>query len=206
MKRRRAKAIGRTGTTLALASALSMLGACASPSKNERETGNGGTLVRYSSSQTTVDLTDEEQQSLRAMRDHTYANVTRDRTMDAVAKVLGDLGFAPVSVDRDSGLVEAGRSATLVPKWRQLLRGALKSYTSIFPAKADHERVSAIVTVRAGDDGGATIVRTRFDATVWDSNGDSRTKTLLQRELYDDFFSAVGKVLSPAAYEDRAQK
>ncbi|RKP48468.1 hypothetical protein D7S89_12800 [Trinickia fusca] len=183
-----------------------MLGACASPPKNERETGNGGTLVRYSSSQVAVDLTDAEQQSLRAMRDHAYANVTRDRTMDAVAKVLGDLGFAPVSVDRDSGLVEAEHNATLVPKWRQLLRGALKSYTSIFPAKADHERVAAIVTVRAGDDGGATIVRTRFDGTVWDSNGDSRTKTLLQPELYDDFFSKVSKALSPAADKDGAPK
>jgi hypothetical protein len=180
---------------VALAGILSMLAACAATPSNERETGSGGTLVRYSSRQVTVDLSDAEQQSLRTMRDHTYANMTRDRTLDAVASTLKEQGFDAVSVDNDAGLVEAGRSATLVPKWRQLLRGALKNYTSLLPAKADHERVAAVVTVWSPDAGRAMIVRVRFDSTVWDSNGDAKTKTVLQRDVYDGFFSALSKVL-----------
>ncbi|MCQ4384201.1 hypothetical protein NO136_20250, partial [Clostridioides difficile] len=75
---------------------------------------------------------------------------------------------APVTVDRDSGLVEAGRSETLIPKWRQLLRGALKARIGMLPVKPEHERVAAIVTVRAGQqahvaDAQVAIVRARFD-------------------------------------------
>lgn len=135
---------------LALAGIILILVACSGPPPNERETGSGGTLVRYSSRQVSVDLTDAEQQSLRAMRDRTYTNIAPDRALSAVAKALTELGYAPVSVDNETGLVEAGLSDTLVPKWRQLLRGALKNYTGMFPAKPDHERVSAVIAVKAG--------------------------------------------------------
>lgn len=175
-----------------------MLAGCASPPSNERETGSGGTLVRYSSRQVSVDLTEAEQHSLYSMRDRTYANAAPDHALGAVAKALAELGFAPVSVDMEAGLVEAGHSATLVPKWRQLLRGALKNYTGMFPPKPDHERIAAIVTVRAGAGNQSALVRARFDSTVWDSNGDARTKTVLQREVYDGFFASVQKALCPA--------
>ena len=132
------------------------------------------------------------------MRDRTFANAAPNNVLDAVAKALADLGFAPVSADREAGLVEAGRSATLVPKWRELLRGALKSHTGMFPAKPDHERIAAIVTVRAGADKRSEVVRARFDRTVWDSNGDARTKTVLQQEVYDAFFANVEKALCSA--------
>ncbi|WP_244191242.1 hypothetical protein [Ralstonia insidiosa] len=184
---------------LALAGIILILVACSGPPPNERETGSGGTLVRYSSRQVSVDLTDAEQQSLRAMRDRTYANIAPDRALSAVAKALTELGYAPVSVDNETGLVEAGLSDTLVPKWRQLLRGALKNYTGMFPAKPDHERVSAVIAVKAGTGSQSTLVRARFDSTVWDSNGDARTKTVLKREVYDGFFAGVDKVLCSAA-------
>ncbi len=197
--------IGRASGHLALAGALAMLAACASAPVNERETGSGGTLVRYSSRQVSVDLTEAEQRTLHSMRDRTYANAAPDRALDAVAKALAELGYAPVSVDMEAGLVEAGHSATLVPKWRQLLRGALKSYTGMFPPKADHERVVAIVTVRPGAGSQSALVRARFDSTVWDSNGDARTKTVLQREAYDGFFASVEKALCSAACKNCCQ-
>ncbi|MGG1948814.1 hypothetical protein AB1286_29080 [Trinickia sp. NRRL B-1857] len=151
--------------------------------------------MRYSSRQVSVDLTEAEQRSLQSMRDRTFANAAPNNVLDAVAKALEELGYAPVSVDKETGLVEAGRSATLVPKWRELLRGALKSYTGMFPAKPDHERIAAIVTVRSGAGEQSALVRARFDRTVWDSNGDARKKTVLQREVYDGFFANVEKAL-----------
>lgn len=182
----------------ALVGAVSTLAACATPPSNERETGSGGTLVRYSSRQVSVDLTEAEQRSLHGMRDRTFTSAAPDHMLDAVAKALAELGFAPVSIDTEAGLVEAGQSTTLVPKWRQLLRGALKSYTGMFPPKPDHERIAAIVTVRPSAGNQSAFVRARFDSTVWDSNGDARTKTVLQREIYDGFFASVEKALCPA--------
>ncbi|WP_254608563.1 hypothetical protein [Burkholderia lata] len=186
---------GRGALALACAGLFAALTGCATKPENERQIGNGGSLVRYSSSQTEVDLTDTEQQTLRMLSDRRYADATQARMLDAVAGVLRAQGYAPVTVDRDSGLVEAGRSDTLIPKWRQLLRGALKARIGMLPTKPDHERVAAIVTVRAGRDAHGAIVRARFDRTVWDSAGDSRTKTVMEPEYYQAFFTEVDKAM-----------
>ncbi|CAH2771313.1 MAG: hypothetical protein CBARDCOR_1452 [uncultured Caballeronia sp.] len=39
--------------------------------------------------------------------------------------------------------------------------------------------------------GPGVLVRVRFDNTVWDSGSDSKTKIVLTKETYDDFFSRV---------------
>ncbi|WP_256946714.1 MULTISPECIES: hypothetical protein [Burkholderia] len=188
---------GRGALALACAGLLALLAGCASKPESERQIGSGGSLVRYSSSQTEVDLSESEQQTLRMMTDRRYAGATQGRALDAVAGVLRAQGYAPVTVDRDSGLVEAGRSDTLIPKWRQLLRGALKARIGGLPAKPDHERVAAVVTVRvtAAHD---AIVRARFDRTIWDSNGDSRMKTIVEPDFYQTFFSAMDKAMDKA--------
>lgn len=79
------------------------------------------------------------------------------------------------------------------------MRGLLKNYSGMFPAKPDHERISAVVAVKAGADGQTTLVRARFDSTVWDSNGDARTKTVLQRDVYEGFFTVVDAALCASA-------
>ncbi|WP_232445784.1 hypothetical protein [Burkholderia ubonensis] len=138
----------RRTRSLACAGLFAALAGCAAQPATERQIGSGGSLVRYSSSQTEVDLTDAEQQALRMLSDRSYAGATQAHVLDAVAGVLRAQGYAPVTVERDTGLVEAGRSDTLLPKWRQLLRGAVKARIGFLPAKPDHERVAAIVTVR----------------------------------------------------------
>jgi hypothetical protein len=180
---------------LICAALLSLLGACAGSPPNERETGSGGTLVRYSSRQVEVDLTDSERQALQGLRERRFEGAAPAQALEAVAAALTGLGFAPVSVDRDTGLVEAGRSEVLIPKARQLLRGILKTRIGMLPARPDHERMAAIATVRAREDGRGVLVRVRFDRTVWDSNGDSRTKAVLDREIYEGFFAQTGKAL-----------
>ncbi|MCA8097742.1 hypothetical protein [Burkholderia contaminans] len=186
---------GRGALALACAGLFAALAGCATKPANERQIGDGGSLVRYSSSQTEVDLTDTERQTLRMLSDRRYADATQAHLLDAVAGALRAQGYAPVTVDRDSGLVEAGRSDALIPKWRQLLRGALKARIGMLPTKPDHERVAAIVTVRAGQDAHVAIVRARFDRTVWDSAGDSRTKTVMEPEYYQAFFTEVDKAM-----------
>ncbi len=202
MRREAAVPPARGGGALALACAglLALLAGCASKPENERQIGSGGSLVRYSSSQTEVDLSESEQQTLRMMTDRRYAGATQGRVLDAVAGVLRAQGYAPVTVDRDSGLIEGGRSDTLIPKWRQLLRGALKARIGGLPAKPDHERVAAVVTVRVTAARDA-IVRARFDRTVWDSNGDSRMKTIVEPDYYQTFFGAMDKAMCTTSCE-----
>ncbi|WP_236655025.1 hypothetical protein [Burkholderia pyrrocinia] len=191
---------GRGVLALACAGLFAVLAGCAAKPETERQIGSGGSLVRYSSSQTEVDLTDAERQTLRMSSDRRYAGASQARVLDAVAGVLRVQGYAPVTVDRDAGLIEAGRSDTLIPKWRQLLRGALKARIGGLPAKADHERVAAVVTVRVT---GArdVVVRARFDRTVWDSSGDSRTKTVIEPAYYQAFFGEMDKAMCTTSCE-----
>lgn len=186
----------RSGGALAIAGlSVILLSACAGAPPNERETGSGGQLFRYSSRQVSVDLTDAQRETLRQLRDRQYATSAPPRVLDAVAAVLKQQGFAPVSVDAETGMVEAERNTVLVDKWRQILRGALKARIGGLPAKPDHDRVAVIVLVRPEANPKGTSVRVRFDRTVWDSNGDARTETLLTRETYDAFFAGVDSVL-----------
>ncbi len=192
---------GRGALTLACAGLFAALTGCAAKPDTERQIGSGGSLVRYSSSQTEVDLTETEQQTLRMLSDRRYAGISQARALDAVAGVLRAQGYAPVTVDRDVGLIEGGRSDTLIPKWRQLLRGALKARIGGLPAKPDHERVAAVVTVRTAPDTRGAIVRARFDRTVWDSNGDSRTKTVVEPAYYQTFFGDMDKAMCTTSCE-----
>lgn len=189
-------AASRIARLLMLSAAIA-LSACASKSPNERETGSGGDFIRYSSRQVSVDLTDRQRETLRSLRDHRFIAPTAAKMLDAVAAALKQQGFDPVSIDREMAVVEADRHAVLVPQWRQILRGVLKSKIGGLPAKPDHERMAAIIAVRTVDGGGGDgwLVRVRFDRTVWDSNGDARTETVLKRETYDGFFADVEKSL-----------
>lgn len=174
---------------------VATLGACATPDPNERVTGAGGTAVKYSSRQVSVDLTGSERNALAAMRDHDLPGASRAQALAAVASALKASGYAPVTVDADTALIEGGRSEVLVPKWREVLRGVLKTRTGMLPAKPDHQYTAALVSVRPAADGQGVVVRARFDNTVWDSNGDARTKTVLARDAYDGFFARVDAAL-----------
>ncbi|WP_246216378.1 hypothetical protein [Paraburkholderia agricolaris] len=180
------------------AGVFALLGACKAPDPNERVTGSGGTAVKYSSRQVSVDLTDSERTALAAMRDRGFPGATREKALTAVASALKSSGYAPVTVETDTALVEAGRSEVLVPKWREVLRGVLKTRIGMLPAKPDHQYTAALVSVRPAESGQGVVVRARFDNTVWDSNGDARTKTVLAREEYEAFFGKVGEALNGA--------
>jgi hypothetical protein len=189
-------------TLCALLFCLTLCACASAPPPNERKTGSGGHMLRYSSSQVSVDLTDAQRETLKQLRDRVYAQTPQGRALDAVAAALKQQGFAPVTVDPDTGIVEAERNRVLVPKWQAILRGVLRARIGGLLAKPDHERVAAIVAVRPAEiaatsrrPAAGSLVRVRFDRTVWDSNGDARTETVLQREFYGDFFAVVDKAV-----------
>ena len=61
-------------------------------------------------------------------------------------------------------------------------------------------RVADVVTVRVTAARDA-IVRARFDRTVWDSNGDSRMKTIVGSDCYQTFFRAMDKAMRTTSCE-----
>jgi len=174
-----------------LATLLLFLTACSTPDPNERVTGSGGTAVKYSSRQTTVDLTAGEQSTFAAIRDRGFPNVSVAQALRTVGSALTANGYGPLTIENDTGLVQGARGEVLVPKWREVLRGVLKTRVGFLPAKPDHQNTTALVTVTPSTTGPGVVVRVRFDNTVWDSGGDAKTKTVLTKETYDDFFARV---------------
>lgn len=194
----------RGAVALAIAGALAFVAGCANDQdSNERVTGSGGKMVRYSSRQVTVDLTPAERSVLEQVRERGFAGATPASALQAVAAALKASGYAPVTTDTSAAIVEGGRSEVLIAKWREVLRGVLKSKVGMLPAKPDHQYTTALVSVRVDGRGGATV-RTRFDNTVWDSNGDSQSKTIVAPSAYEDFFKLVSRALAGEHLADSA--
>lgn len=194
----------RGAVAFAAAAALIFVAACANDQdSNERVTGTGGRMVRYSSRQVTVDLTPAERSVLEQVRERDFAGATSVSALQAVATALKASGYAPVTTDTPAAIVEGGRSEVLIAKWREVLRGVVKSKVGMLPAKPDHQYTTALVSVRVDGRGGATV-RARFDNTVWDSNGDSQSKTIVAASAYEDFFKLVGRALAGEPLADSA--
>lgn len=192
------RTMSRGASVAAAVGALLVLGACADPNPNERVTGSAGKAVRYSSRQVTVDLTADERNALDKIRDRAYPDATAPQALGAVVAALKAGGYAPVSSEADTGIAQGGHSETLIPKWREVLRGVVKSRFGLLPARPDHEYTTALVSVRPAEHGRGVVVRARFDSTVYDSNGDSKTKTVIKPSAYDEFFSLTARALSGA--------
>ena len=60
------------------------------------------------------------------------------------------------------------------------------------PGKPDHQSLEALITLRPAAGGQGVWLRARFQRTIWDSNGDSRTKQVSEPEVYRDFSRGWG--------------
>ncbi|MBV8657729.1 MAG: hypothetical protein JO142_07900 [Burkholderiales bacterium] len=181
----------------ALAGLSALIAGCAAH-PNERVTGDGGSaLLRVSSRQVTVDLTDAERDALSHIQDHTLGNIGGKQALTATVATLGKMGFDPVKADQEMSLVEGERNRIVGERWRAAIRALLKAKGLPLRGKPDHESIHALISVRPDQTGpGTTLVRARFDVTVWDTNGDSRTTTLQQEAVYQCFFAGLDRALS----------
>ncbi|MGC0151279.1 hypothetical protein ACPRNU_02320 [Chromobacterium vaccinii] len=186
------------GSRLALPALLIIAGlaACSTPKPNERVTGDGGSrLLKLSSKQVTVDLTPAEEQTLSQIQDKTYSRVRGPSAVNASSTALQAMGFKPVTADKDTMLVEGELNRVVGVRWREAIRAIFKAKGIPLQAKPDHESVNALVTVRPAQNG-ETLVRARFRVTIWDTNGDSKTSTVIDPKMYDRFFSLLQDSLS----------
>jgi hypothetical protein len=168
---------------------------------NERVTGDSGSkLLRLSSKQVTVDLNDKERATLTQVQDKLFPSLNGSGAVAASAWALEEMGFKPVKADPEVFLVEAQKDKVIGVRWREAIRAIFKSRGIPLSAKPDHESVNAVISVRPGMSGSATLVRARFTATIWDTAGDSKTTTVTDREIYDKFFLHMGESLSGAKH------
>ena len=156
----------------------------------EQTTGEGGRFLRYSSTQKRVELTPQERQSYEQNRDRIFRNASVPQLLDASRAVLTELGYADVELDGDFNQVQAELRENLIGDSRKLLRGLWKSKLWM-PAKPDHQTTEAMVVMVPVNHLHDVAVRIRFRQTVWDSNGDSRTRVLSEAEAYQAFFSRL---------------
>jgi len=98
------------------------------------------------------------------------------------------LKFDPVRPDPGNGLVQAELNEKLVSKTHEILVGILKQSGVPLPARPDHQSTQALIVVRPGSSDGV-VVHAEFKATVWDSNGDAKTRTRTDPEIYQQFFT-----------------
>ncbi|KAH1283301.1 hypothetical protein KXX11_003455, partial [Aspergillus fumigatus] len=153
-------------------------------------------------SQVRVELPPEDRSTYEQVRDQVLHQNTERSVWRACQKVLADLGYARVEADEDFQLIEADRTEKLVSVSREVLRGLLKARMGL-PGKPDHQNTQVRVALQRGAAPGDWRVRVRFLRTVWDSNGDSRTRIVSDTEPYQDFFARLNQAfIGPAP--DRA--
>ncbi|MBV8621801.1 MAG: hypothetical protein JOY84_23270 [Curvibacter sp.] len=187
----------RAGAPVLLALAgLGALGpaAAADPQGEVSQVGEGGRFLHYSTSQVRVELPPEDRSTYEQVRDQVLHQNTERSVWRACQKVLADLGYARVEADEDFQLIEADRTEKLVSVSREVLRGLLKARMGL-PGKPDHQNTQVRVALQRGAAPGDWRVRVRFLRTVWDSNGDSRTRIVSDTEPYQDFFARLNQAL-----------
>ncbi|MGQ5522588.1 hypothetical protein ACUHMQ_04925 [Chitinimonas sp. PSY-7] len=195
--------IQRLFTHLAIAT---LTVACAHKNPNERVTGNGGNrLLRVSSHQVTVDLTQEERQALAKVQDRHIISASELDVVNASVVALSKMGFAPVKADTDLQQIEGERNKVVSIRWRMAIRAMLKAKGIPLKGKPDHESIRAFVSIRPGKPADVPLVRARFDITVWDTNGDSRTTTIHDGAIYTCFFSQLNYALFGETHSNSTQ-
>jgi hypothetical protein len=184
------------GPALVLSVALAAAGCSHDPKPQERVTGDGGSkLLRLSSKQVTVDLDDEQRAALATMQDKRFATPDIPAVLASCASALRGMDFQPVTTDQQVMIVEGEQDKVVGTRWREAIRAILKAKGIPLSGRPDHQSIKALVTVRPEQTG--ILVRARFTLTVWDTNGDSRTETIIDRGLYDEFFTAVTAATTP---------
>jgi hypothetical protein len=159
-------------------------------------TGSGGHHLRYSSTQVTIEPTAQEEKAFEQARDHSYPVADMDKVLSAAAAVLTKQGYGQVQVDREFHLIQARYDQTLVSHAHEVLRGVIKARGVPLPARPDHQSTEVLLIAAIQPGTHAVALRTRFQRTVWDSQGDSKTTTVTDPAVYGDFYAGIGSRLS----------
>lgn len=197
MKHELARGRGRYRRACALALCLGLAGVAVHAADDTSvKTGEGGRLLRYSSTQRWVELSPEERQSYERLRDHPLpAAASLDAGVQACRRALEALGYGSVEADAEFGLVLAYRHESLIGDARKSLRG-LWMLKLPMPAKPDHQSTEIRISLRRPDADPGLQLRARIVSTVWDSHGDASTRIDADAAHYQELFRHIEQALA----------
>ena len=112
----------------------------------ERVTGAGGSMLRYSSKQTTIELTPAERAAVDQVRVRAYPASDAAQLRDACGG-LKAAGYEQVAGDAATDIVTGERHQKLVGRSREALRGC-PSQGLAYGAKPDHQSTYAQLVIR----------------------------------------------------------
>ncbi|WP_323122781.1 hypothetical protein [Burkholderia alba] len=183
----------RRGRYLLCAAMAMGVAACKAPDPQARVTGDAGPshLLRLSSKQTTIDLTNAERASLVRVQQRTFASSTPAAAAAAGEVALRALEFEPVTVDAGGSLVEGERNRVVGDRAHEAIRAIFKAKGVPLSARTDHESAHALLLMRPLAGGGVSVWA-RFTVTQWNTNGDSTTTTVTDPAFYAGFFDRLG--------------
>ncbi|POB00523.1 hypothetical protein C2134_01200 [Chromobacterium sinusclupearum] len=174
---------------------LAALSAHSLAADNEQVQGQGGNILRYSSTQLRIEPSAQENQSYLQVRDTRLEGATTASALQAGRKALEALGYNRIEVDADYGLIRAEKDEVLISQSRQILRGILKLKFPL-PGKPDHQTTETLLTLRPGGQAGQVLLRAHIRQTIWDSNGNSRTKLCSDQAVYRQLYDKMNSALS----------
>lgn len=190
------KKTARKLTQYFLVFAMSLtLAACASKNPYERKTGDGGNLLRHSSSQSRIDLNPQEQAQFAQIRSQIYSHNLASDWVGLAQKSMKLLEFTAIQIDPVLMHVEAEKNSNVISSWRQIGRALWKTKLPL-PAKPDHTQIKALVTIQPRPAESSMLVSVRFEETVWDSNGDAKSRIITEPDLYHRFFKNYEQLIA----------
>ena len=104
-------------------------------------------MLRYSSKQTTIELTPAERAAVDQVRVRAYPASDAAQLRDACAAAKA-AGYEQVAGDAATDIVTGERHQKLVGRSREALRGLLKSQGLAYGAKPDHQSTYAQLVIR----------------------------------------------------------
>ena len=112
------------------------------------------------------------------------------------AAALKAAGYEQVAGDAATDIVTGERHQKLVGRSREL-RGLLKSQGLAYGAKPDHQSTYAQLVIRR--DGAQARVWIGLNSTIWDSNGDAKSRVVTDAAAYQDLFARLDQALKTPA-------
>ena len=106
--------------------------------------------------------------------------------------------------DAATDIVTGERHQKLVGRSREALRGLLKSQGLAYGAKPDHQSTYAQLVIRR--DGAQARVWIGLNSTIWDSNGDAKSRVVTDAAAYQDLFARLDQALKTRALGAQPRK
>ena len=179
---------------------IALLSACSGTPKPakppERVTGAGGSMLRYSSKQTTIELTPAERAAVDQVRVRAYPASDAAQLRDACAAALKAAGYEQVAGDAATDIVTGERHQKLVGRSREALRGLLKSQG---PPTAPSRTTRAPTPSSSSAATAPRRVWIGLNSTIWDSNGDAKSRVVTDAAAYQDLFARLDQALKTPA-------